>query len=882
MAENNGIFKKGELKRKTTALVATAKAVGQRVKPYVDETKKLYKQYQSGNALSLLFELLQQVGVSKKEVIDFLANYLTYALPPLELATKSLLLANLKGMSSCSADPRIPDKYRKLHVTNDDENSAVQNGIDIDVESIDLFSKLAMSPLSALDNYNTAANYFGVDSGTSVYQLARAEDFDAFLWFVMNKANFAKPNVIQRGTALTDFFQDKFHATSVRAKGGVVNKVQQYDSNVTSLCQDIVLNFSSGSTSGPKIAVGNTFVQQTDDESNGRNISICIRVETATTKDNSSIAGTNGTAAKYVSEAEIVPVSDDWRSANWYVNDSLSSMLNKSISYTQYNRNYAGEKGLCNLQYYPSTSSYNQVNGLVNNTIKVSVLPKPLIHVPVWGEPPWRFKKITYNANGVADPNGKYSFVQNELNLSSTGNDEVSAATLGHFVSGFSDYRKVVNAVTTEPISGTFYSYVNVRNGSNYNVEVHFFSNTNEDMGGETLVKSYTFRSVIMPEDAKTFGLVIIPAKGTVNPSYAKTSINLQTVVNKTTDVVYDLSQNLSLHINKKTGAYTVTKNGAVASAEDIIPYLHECYPGLTVYEFNYDWVTKMRLFDSKSILKAILNATYNFSSSNSNVDETSSETAVEVEEIVNNIIEQDEDLEGCYYTFSNSTYESLRKKAEDKYYKEQSFGDTTERAGYSLQAVYNLLDSYSSGTSVNGSVSSDVISSAITMATSAATADSTDSSQKELSFAQGMIENLTSALVSALLSPKVLMVIQINKQIMGSDAGSLTVKQLLLSMNNIITGLVREIKDRIMTEVLQLIIQKLSEIVVVMEDMMLQEQIDEYKEIVTNLQGCIGSLNLSSLLGGNSFENTQITDVDYADIDTSVTVNDKPITDKC
>ena len=37
-----------------------------------------------------------------------------------------------------------------------------------------------------------------------------------------------------------------------------------------------------------------------------------------------------------------------------------------------------------------------------------------------------------------------------------------------------------------------------------------------------------------------------------------------------------------------------------------------ECYPGLTVYEFNYDYVMSIRLFDAKSIASALFDALFN------------------------------------------------------------------------------------------------------------------------------------------------------------------------------------------------------------------------------------------------------------------------------
>ena len=132
------------------------------------------------NPIGYILQLLKHLGVTYEELREYLANFLIYILPVLEVSVKTILLTNLKNMVSCSVDPRIPEKYRERRGCAD---ARVEDyGIDISIESIDFLNKLSENPLSDFGR----EMYFGLDGINDVYKFARAEDFDAFLWFVMH------------------------------------------------------------------------------------------------------------------------------------------------------------------------------------------------------------------------------------------------------------------------------------------------------------------------------------------------------------------------------------------------------------------------------------------------------------------------------------------------------------------------------------------------------------------------------------------------------------------------------------------------------------------------------------------------------------------------
>lgn len=317
------------------------------------------------NPIGYLLQLLEHLGITYEELRDWLTNYLIYIIPLLEVSVKAIMLTNLKNMITCTADPRIPDKYRKRHKEPTNYNTSQEYGIDINLESIDFYNKLTISPLS-----NEGKGwYFGLDEIKDVYKFARAEDFDAFLWFVMHKGHFPNSSKITN-------MNDIYGSSSVEGD---------------SLLEVVKVNYSSESPS--HILPGNTFTYT----GSSQVISLCI--DSAYDINNNIVQNT------------LVPVSDDWNSVNWYVRrgDYYTKNLGVGSGKT---RDYNKESGICNIQFLDQANAGDTpLTGLVNNKFRFTILPKPYVHVPNLsaGEPPWRFKKLLFDSKGNYDLNGKYT-----------------------------------------------------------------------------------------------------------------------------------------------------------------------------------------------------------------------------------------------------------------------------------------------------------------------------------------------------------------------------------------------------------------------------------------------------------------------------------------
>lgn len=679
----------------------------------------------SANPIGFLIQLLKHLGVTREEIELWLTNFLIYIIPVLETSVKAILLTNLKNMISCSVDPRIPEKYRKQHKAITNYNTSQEYGIDINIESIDFMDKLSINPLGKFgSNW-----YFGLEGVEDSYKFARADDMDAFLWFVIHKGKFPNSSAINQLSDIGDIGGQNSKVTPTNGNGSLLSTV------------DVVYDKNSSS----KILLGNTFKYQGD----AHVISMCI--DRKLCDSGNTIHNT------------LVPVSDDWSSVNWYARraDQLGKNLgfgwgvNQKTGNTKYKgngRDFSKERGLCNLQYINQSSSDAPLTGLVNNKIRFTILPKPLIHIPVLskGEPPWRFKKMLFNDKGEYDSNGKYTLVD---------------------ISDSQDLTYLDGAVKIDP----------------------------------------------------------------------------------------------------KSGAVTVTDK------DKVIKNLMECYPGLTVFEFNYDYVMSIKLFDAKvlahSLMESVLNMNMGISVGLGVRHQEGTET---IKEIIKNILESDDsEINDCYYTFDNSKYDALLRKAEEKRARQERFGNVTHETGL-FDSVNDILNEYDANAELNEQV--DVLHRAITQA-AVTVSDGVEESDKfdvEFNFIFDLIEALTTAIVNGILSPKVLMLLEVNQKIMGGTWEKFTLKDLIQALRVIIVAIVKEIRDMVIQELLKLVLKALEPIIQMLASILLREQLENYSDAILEI---IRNCPFFS----NKYEDTKLDTVDYADIDTSHNKEgEQPSTNKC
>lgn len=183
-----------KLKQNALSSVDTACGIAGRIPDVENENffNTNFSYDKSVNPFPFLIDLIRRIR-GYDYVIKLIARFIAYVLPTVETAVKAALIANLKNLLYCTIDPLLQ------------RNNVLKDGITINVSDIDLLHTLNYCPLQTKTVLGqTNANkghlfYFGCDGFKYPSQLVDAGDFNAFLWYVMNRSN---KRVVWRGTSV--------------------------------------------------------------------------------------------------------------------------------------------------------------------------------------------------------------------------------------------------------------------------------------------------------------------------------------------------------------------------------------------------------------------------------------------------------------------------------------------------------------------------------------------------------------------------------------------------------------------------------------------------------------------------------------------------------
>ena len=338
---------------------------------------------------------------------------------------------------------------------------------------------------------------------------------------------------------------------------------------------------------------------------------------------------------------------------------------------------------------------------------------------------------------------------------------------------------------------------------------------------------------------------------------------------------------------------------------------LTECYMGLTVYQFNYDYIFSFKLFDAQVIAANIINSLLNIDCINlsflkkkkkNNEDDAISNTDQVyinsyVDKLVEKIIEQeDEEFTDCFYTFSNEDYDELEESTATKIINNNIYAKNTDEE---VGEIYDILNSYDADSTLHEQteIISRAIMKAVDKAESSATDDgdnesqtvqeSTSGGRKNKNFWGNLLKKavqiLISEIVNAILTPKVLMLLQINKKLMNDDPLNFnkkynyTTEDVLKGLSGLLSGIIKEVIDMIQKELLRLILSRITEIFNAYLKQLALEYAKKWVDLLRQLLACF-KFRKKKMKGGNGFGddrnamtdaiNAALNEVDYADID--------------
>lgn len=733
------------------------------------------------NALDYVFMLLGKLGLSEVEIRDFIAKIISVVLPVAEVGVKATLLANLKASMSCNADPRIPKQMRKLATQDyykdlyDAAFSQVseERGVMVSLPSIDPFGVLELSPFREPGN----TKYFDCVEDVKIQEkdaktgklktvgykkrnvpidtLARAVDFNAFMWYTLNKGKHTSP------------FRAKVKGNAVIINGKTYNMM---DGN-----KDTMLGYTRLRVDGSdcEIVQGATLV----DEDNPRVLLLCIRRD---------LPYEGGMILN------IVPVSSDWASCNWYANKDwykykyVTTKLGESVCFSR--RDFNDDRPICNIRYISHTDAINEIRN-------------------------------------------KVSLAQNLIR-----NPEIFSQT----TSGF--------RLTILPRPATFFSIPSKKENTAYKEALEAYSSNKEK--GTKPAEPLSFRKKL------TFN-----ANGEYDKKgkYTLNSEDGDPVTYESYDSGYRTYKingtNCKLKVSSSDG--TVKVEG---QATDLKKSLIECYGGLTVYEFNYDFIMGIKLFDAKTIIGSLFDAAkrstfaYDFSDLVDKKAGTYASIRQSIVDVIWDTLANDDEINDCFYSFSNADYDAKLKESEQRRMGKSIYGnDYTKSNDLDLSEAYKVLEDYPTTGTLQEQ--KDNISLALKYACASVKSSTSGTSDGSSwwagsgefesdgtgGFLTNILRNLAFAMIEQILSPKVMMVLAVNRKMMGEindNTFRWSSKDLEAMCLTIIKPVILEIKDMIIREILDFIISNLTSLITSLYKEIAKEQLSAYLALLKLLLG--------------------------------------------
>ena len=297
---------------------------------------------------------------------------------------------------------------------------------------------------------------------------------------------------------------------------------------------------------------------------------------------------------------------------------------------------------------------------------------------------------------------------------------------------------------------------------------------------------------------------------------------------------------------------------------------LYPCYKGLTVYEFNYDFVMGMQLFESTVFASQLLDMVTNLrgglkTSFNFGINKSETAYQMRIAEIVKNIVESTAyEVSDCFYSFDNAKYDAMLRDAELKRSRLRVYSDgvvsATEVDG---DSCYDILNEFDSNATLNEN--KEVIKRAITQATASITEEILPEDQYSVKFniVADLIKVTAQLLIEGLLTPKLILLFEVNRTLMGQDYTIYNIEDFLKSIQGLLVAIVREIRDMILQQLIDWCMRILSELFEILKDLLIKEQLEYYRRLINALlKACSFSRS------GRKPLQSELDNVDYADID--------------
>lgn len=893
------------------------------------------------NPFGFLINICKSLGIFD-ELMNFLVSYIQYSLPIIELGVKGILLANIKNMVSCSTDPFIPNKMRKVIDSNE-----IEHGITFSIQDLDYNNLLSTNPMANGSEYS----YLGIP-----------------------RRYIVEYRIVQKYEQRTVFEKaSKEFSTSAEFDNWVILKTKKYENDKrykVEIIKEKVTYYKKPRTSNPKkfdIAA---------------NISLCkngIDAPNYQVQEGEKIVKT-----VYKGKVTVVEIFDKHKK-----DDILYDVNYDSEFETIFDTYIEADSALLKIK--------NKTNKLFATELKEGAIPLPnirsqididinelaraedfnaflwyVIHMAEFSNPhqlnmgnsydtSWSKTRDwvtninnsleTWNVNyqlSINDkiekrgPLGAIKLKQNKKEGEEEG-DLVASNLLGSTFVISEGYNSAMYDLcikceednenpkqytlvpaTSDNISLNWYgdrrryfdflkNYISPKkqlliSPREYHQEIGIcnieFDSTINDTSEYSDFTRNQLRFTVLPkplihipqwldghEMPWNFKMILFNSLGEYDPN-GKYSVfveeELSTVTNKmipkchqsassiqdTYPCYYTLTNknntpiNLYLFIPKKwSDGIRISSSQTEVGENKIAPIasLYECYPNLTVYEFNYDYIMSQRLFDPKvvagQLIQSLLNARLGFV-----INKNITEGSERIVEVIKNMITADTYTSSdCFESFSNDKYDSMARKTEQKKAQGYHFEGTNRTASINTTQIQNILNEYDNP-DLTPNEQFDVLNRAFTQVTASITAatEGKESWDVKFNIIYQLIQELVFTIVESILTPKILMILMVNKHIIDSDSKNKgnVLDNLMTVILDIIKEIIKQIKDTLLSQLLEFVLGYLKPKFKELADLVYKEYIEQYRDQLTALIKAFGFGR------GRKGIDTKLDVVDYADID--------------
>lgn len=297
---------------------------------------------------------------------------------------------------------------------------------------------------------------------------------------------------------------------------------------------------------------------------------------------------------------------------------------------------------------------------------------------------------------------------------------------------------------------------------------------------------------------------------------------------------------------------------------KDYKPIEENYYYRKTLIEFNYDYITSLKLFDSKVVAAQLLDQLTGLLNIHLNLSYARQLIKNETLKMVQDIVESDDlVVSDCFFTFSNADYDAMLQKAE------------MNRSGlFSINGEENSAVKIDPSTilgSLNGisqSATQQEMQSIIEGSLTEISGTISDTSYEQtgkvnfgvrMNFIENLMNHLACVITLSVLSPKVYLLILINLKTLGRET-NFNLQDFMAMFKQLIASLIRAVRDQLIQYLLNELMKLLATLASDVAARIAIEQAAYYARLIKRLIDCFRKRD-------NNVYDFSIDDVQHADI---------------